>query len=138
MLKIFSLIVTIFLFTACFEPEPPVALKNTFWSLEQLNGKDALSNEGLPEVHIIFHLNDNTLNGNDGCNRLSANYTLENEKLSFSKMISTRMFCKQSMQQADEFLKALGKIDRMQIKEDKLILYNGDIELVSFKAKKDL
>ena len=124
-----------FLASGCFSPEPATPLKNTYWSLIELNGEDSSNADHQPEVHLIFHLNDKSLHGSDGCNRIQATYTHDNENFKFATIISTRMHCKEGMDQAYTFLQALAKTDRIEIQEDNLLLFSADAEIARFEAK---
>jgi len=121
--------------SGCFEPDPNKPLKNTYWSLVELYGENSTNASDQPEVHLVFHINDNTLHGSDGCNRIQGRYKKHKREFVFESIISTRMYCKQGMKQADLFLQALSKTDTMTIVENNLILYSADIELARFEAK---
>lgn len=119
----------------CFEPDTSKPLKNTYWSLMELNGEDSSNISSQPEVHLIFHTNDNTFHGSDGCNRVNGNYIRDKEVFKFESIISTRMYCEEGMDQANAFLQALSKTKQIEIEENHLILYAADIELARFEAK---
>jgi len=127
--------ILIFLISGCFSPDPATPLKNTYWSLVELNGEDSSNVDHQPEVHLVFHLNDKSLHGSDGCNRIQADYTYGEKSFRFETITSTRMYCEEGMDQASVFLKALAKTDRIEIQEDYLILYSADIEIARFEAK---
>jgi len=138
MLKSFSLWIFILIFfSACFEPEPNIALKNTYWSLVEFNNKDAQTFEHQAEIHLLFHINNNSLHGSDGCNLIHAKYTKDKNNFSIIEMNRGSVVCKAGMKQADEFLHVLTKVDRIKIEEDNLIFYDADIEIARFEAKKD-
>jgi len=125
----------IFLLSGCFSPDPATPLKNTYWSLIELNGEDSSNADHQPEVHLVFHLNDKSLHGSDGCNRIQADYTHDKKSFKFETIISTRMYCEEGMDQAYLFLQALAKTDRIEIQEDHLLLYSADIEIARFEEK---
>ena len=128
----FFLLVTL---NGCFEPDVSSPLKNTYWSLIELNGEDSSNISSQPEVHLVFHANDNTFHGSDGCNRIQGSYIQNKEAFKFESIISTRMYCAESMDQADAFLQVLSKTKLTKIEEDYLILYAADVELARFEAK---
>ncbi len=132
-----ALLTLIFLFSisGCFGPGVNKPLKNTYWSLTELNGDSSTNVADQPEVHLVFHINDNTMHGSDGCNRIQGSYKKHGERFVFESIISTRMSCSQGMKQAELFLQALRKTDTLKIEEDNLILYAADIELARFEAK---
>jgi len=134
MTKVLLSFLIFFIFIGCFEPEPDTKLKNTFWSLSYLQNDNPISHPGKPEVHLIFHINDNTINGSDGCNKIAAKYTLEKNHIKIYDLISTRMYCENIMEQSNKFLDALKKVDTLTINGTELILYDDSIELASFQA----
>ena len=131
---LFGFILT-FLIGGCFSPDPATPLKNTYWSLIELNGKDSSNADHQPEVHLIFHLNDKSLHGSDGCNRIQANYSKDDKGFRFETIISTRMHCKEGMDQAYTFLQALAKTDRIEIQDNYLLFFSADVEIARFEAK---
>ena len=132
MLLVFFLLVS---FAGCFEPDASKPLKNTYWSLIELNSEESSNISSQPEVHLIFHTNDNTFHGSDGCNRVNGNYIRDEKMFRFESIISTRMHCAEGMDQAYAFLQVLSKTKQLNIEESHLILYAADIELARFEAK---
>ena len=127
-------LLSILIFSGCFNPDPNLALKETYWSLIQLQGEDIVDYEHQPRPHIVFHLNDNSLHGSDGCNRINALYSRNNNNFKVTKIVSTRMICKNGMKEANLFLTSLSKADEIKIEEDNLILFQADIEVARFEA----
>lgn len=132
----YLLIFSIFFFSAC-SPVPDTPLKNTYWSLVELQGENISNVSHQPKIHLLFHLNDKSLHGSDGCNSIQASYTDDEKGFSIGSVISTRMQCEEGIDQARMFLEALSKTDRMEIYEDQLIFYSSDIEIARFEAKED-
>jgi heat shock protein HslJ len=130
LLSLFSLL----LLSACFEPEPNTALKNTHWALIQMKNENVEHFEHQPQVHLVFHLNDSTFHGSDGCNRIHGKYTKDRNNFTMDEIASTRMMCKAGMKQSNEFLHILTETDRIKIVEDNLILYHADIPIARFEA----
>ncbi len=118
----------------CFGPDVNKPLKRTYWGLTEINGNDTENVSSQPEVHLVFHANDNTFHGSDGCNRIQGSYTQEEESFKFERIASTKMYCEHGMDQADAFMQVLTKTMRIKIEEDHLILYTADIELARFEA----
>ena len=125
------------LFTACFSPEVNTDLKNTHWSLVELKGKEVIHFDHQPNIHLVFHINDLSLHGSDGCNTLKANYLKKEDSISFTNIISTRMACQESSAQAQTFLAMLKETDRLLIKEDEMFFYHKEIQIAHFEAKED-
>ncbi len=134
-LYIFLILPALFLFNWCFEANANKPIKNTCWSLIELNQEDSTNVSTQPEVHLVFHINNNTLHGSDGCNRIQASYVQDENSLHFNHIISTRMYCEETMAQADAFHEALNKTDKVKIEEDILIFYSEDAIIAKFQAK---
>lgn len=146
--KILLLALCISLFSGCFseknyftnisyfKPKENLPLQNTYWSLKEMNNEDITQIKQQPEIHLVFHINDKSLHGSDGCNRINALYSIDKEVFSLTQLSVTRMSCKEGIQQAEVFLKILKKANKIKIKEDNLILFRDDTELAKFEAKK--
>ena len=134
-LSICMLISAIFLFSGCFGPNVNKPLKSTYWSLIELNNEDSTNVSHQPDVHLVFHINNNTLHGSDGCNRIQSSYIQDEKGFHFTHTIATRMYCEEAMAQADAFVEALGKTDRISIEENILILYSADTIIAKLQAK---
>lgn len=66
------------------------------------------------------------INGNAGCNGYFGTYTLEDEKLSFSDIGSTMMFCEQSMEQESAFLSALAAVTGFRMDDKTMLLLDAE------------
>lgn len=134
-LSIFIITSSLFFFNGCFEVNVNKPLKSTYWSLIELNQEDSTNVSSQPEVHLVFHINNNTLHGSDGCNRIQTSYTQDENSFHFNHIIATRIYCEESMAQADAFMEALSKTDKINIEEDVLILYSADTIIAKLQAK---
>lgn len=114
-----------------------MALKNTYWGLSELNGKTPLAIDNQPPIHLLFHLNDSSLHGSDGCNNISADYIRAGDSFSFKDIISTAMFCEEAVAQSSDFLQVLDKTDHIEIQGNQLILFHENVEIARFEAKED-
>jgi len=103
----------------------------------QLNDKEYERIEHQPPVHLLFHINDNTLHGNDGCNTISASYIQEGENFHFSHIKSSKIKCEKGSEQAQEFLRTLSDTNRLLIHENEMLLYNHKQEIARFEAKEN-
>lgn len=94
-----------------------------YWKLTELNGRPiAIDTTFIKEPHIIFKESNSRVVGNGGCNNISGEYQIENmNRISFSKMISTKMACTR-MELEGEFLETLQKVDNFNVAGDTLIL----------------
>ena len=115
---------------ACFDTESPMVLKNTQWGLTAIKGEASENIAHQPEVHLVFHINDNSFHGSDGCNRIHGTYILEGDYFSFGDIISTKMYCEEGMAQGQDFLQQLKKVNGARILNDTLILFRNNKELL--------
>lgn len=119
-------------FSACFDIEGPIVLKNTHWGLTEIKGESSENVEHQPEAHLVFHLNDRSFHGSDGCNRINGTYIQEKDHFSFNRVISTKMYCKEGMEQAQHFLEQLEKTNGAKMIDDVFILFRNNKELLRF------
>lgn len=89
-------------------------LNNTYWKLVELNQKEVAVSERQREPHLVF-TSEMRVHGSDGCNNIGGGYTLDNDKLGFTQMISTMMACPDNEAQAREFTISLEKTISYQI-----------------------
>lgn len=118
--------------TGCFDAEAPIVLKNTHWGLTEIKGETSENAEHQPEAHLVFHLNDKSFHGSDGCNRINGTYIHEKDHFSFNNVISTRMYCKEGMDQAQYFVEQLEKVNGAKIIDNIFILFRNNKELLRF------
>jgi copper homeostasis protein (lipoprotein) len=112
-------------------------LLETKWKLTQVKGKP-IENPGSmnAEAFLQFKGVNNRVQGHGGCNSFSGEFTLsDNQKISFSDMLSTRMFCPE-MQIEQALLDILKQADSYEINEDQLVLKGNSASLATFQAVK--
>ncbi|MDF0715016.1 META domain-containing protein [Muricauda sp. 334s03] len=109
------------------------ALSGPTWELEYISGP-RIAFEGLfPEKkpQITFNKESGKVSGTDSCNGYSADYTLDNNSISFGEPgPTTMMFCGGSERQ---FLEMMKKIDGYSFEDGKLNLLTGEIPMMRFK-----
>lgn len=101
------------------------AITGKYWKLKTIGGKEVKMNENQErEIFITLKTQDNRLTGFAGCNSVSGEFTLEEgNRVKFSKMVTTRMFCPDTDEPA--FLKVLEMADNFTVKDDVLSLNVG-------------
>jgi heat shock protein HslJ len=113
------LLLTGILFSACTPPaknEPP-KLDNTSWYA--LNIGDLTPAQ---DKSSTLYFGKDGISGSTGCNRYFGSHTLEGEKITFSQIGSTMMFCEETAQQETAFLNALKAAAGYRVTEGKLVL----------------
>ncbi len=107
-------------------------LLHDIWALESINGK-AYSRIESQNLHptLEIYLSEKRFSGNTGCNNMNGNVNVEGEKISFSDIVTTKMFCAD----VDEtsFLTALNKASNYKIEKMRLYLFDDDKEVLVFK-----
>ncbi len=106
-------------------------LIDTSWKLTDLNGQK------LPaEIQITLNIKKDQAGGNSACNSYGADFTQKGEKLSFSQVFSTMMYCDKGMEFETNYFAALGKIKTFQLEKDQLSLLDesGNVVLIFIKS----
>lgn len=105
----------------------------TFVNTESSEGVVSSSSIQAAQQTLSFS-NDGKISGNAGCNEYFANYEIDSNKLSFSAIGSTKMFCGDGlMAEETAFLLALEKAASYRISADSLQIFAADdTTLISF------
>ena len=107
-------------------------LLHDIWALESIEGTTYIKSED-QQLHptLEIYLAEERFNGNTGCNNMNGTVKVEGEKISFSNIITTKMFCAD----VDEtsFLFALKEADNYKIEKMKLYLFDDNREMLVFK-----
>jgi heat shock protein HslJ len=115
------------------EGAPAGAIEGTSWILATLNGA-----EPLPDTTITASFEaDGNLTGSDGCNRYSASYQVDGDKISITPGIGTLTACPEPiMTQAGEYMAALESAASYRIQADTLELLDaGGNPVATFTAQ---
>ena len=107
-------------------------LKNTYWSLRELNGEHTKDFKTEREIHLLIK-NDSSIKGFSGCNNFFGKATISDEEIAFSKMGLTLMMCK-NIDLEREYIEALEKTNRHKIYGEYLYLYNGGKNIAKFES----
>jgi heat shock protein HslJ len=110
-------------------------LEETVWLLVELNGKQVSSTEEKP-IFVIYHTEENKLNGFGGCNAFTGSYKTEGKYIS-ALVASTRMFCENKMEIETEIIKALSERNKYEIKGSHLYLKGKGKVIAKFLAEAD-
>jgi heat shock protein HslJ len=113
-----------------------VTLENTYWKLASLRGRPvAASAERQREAHLILQPAQRRVVGSSGCNRLSGSYTLDGQRLAFSRAAGTLMACRDGSEQERAFLDALSAVAGWRLEGQRLLLLDGaGAPLLQFEA----
>lgn len=93
------------------------------WNLLEIDGEAIGENP----AYIEFSEEEETFNGDAGCNNMGGSYTLDGDQVEFGQTMTTLMYCEQYMELEG---KVLEKIDqgpyRWEVAGNKLNFYKGD------------
>jgi len=107
-------------------------LLHDIWVVQSINGAAYSRVEG-KDLHptLEIYLSEKRFLGNTGCNNMNGSMNVEGDKISFSDITTTKMFCVD----VDEtsFLTALSKADKYKIEKMRLYLFDDDKEVLVFK-----
>jgi putative lipoprotein len=110
-------------------------LENTYWKLTSLGGSPIVTASRQPEAHLIFQPANRRVTGSGGCNRLSGSYQVNGDRIALGRVASTMMACVDGMKTEQNFLKALGRVNRWRISGQRLELLDAaGTPLASFDA----
>lgn len=116
----------------CTEKVSTDVLTANAWELSMLNGKAADTADfgrGMPTATFTA---EKKMNGSAGCNRYGGEYQIgEDGSFKADKVFATKMYCADAKGES-EFLKALNDANRIKTQKGKVILLNGDKEVMVF------
>jgi heat shock protein HslJ len=140
MKKILPILYLTLIFVQCKTAQPPVdtataTLENTYWKLAEMNGQPVITPADAREVHMILGPveTEKRIKGFAGCNTIGGSYSTEGSKIKFVTL-STKMFCQDTQEIENFFLKVLSQADSYKINGQTLELYQGSTLLAPFTA----
>lgn len=101
------------------------SLINTSWQLLSF-GPSTAPVEVLPESTITLEFKEaGEMDGNGGCNTYGGSYSVDGDKLVLQQVVSTLMACADMnvTNQEQQYLQALGTVDRFEMSGDSLTLW---------------
>lgn len=115
------------------------SLAGTSWNVTGYNnGKQAVVSVLNGTTLTMTFASDGKVSGSAGCNRYSAPYTMEGQKLTIGSAAATRMMCAKPegvMEQERQFLKALETVATARFEGDRLEMRTAGGELAATLAK---
>jgi len=106
-------------------------LENTYWKLVRLDNQPVRVAEEQREPHLILRADEHRLDGFGGCNRFVGRYELEGQTLRFIGVATTRMVCREGMEQEQDFLRTLDSATTWKILGEHLEVYDAGGELLA-------
>ncbi len=109
-------------------------LYNTQWQLKMIY-KNKEAAYIYTHAFIRFDETKKKVSGNGSCNSFGGSVTIEHNKLQFGNLFSTKMFCEAVQGIESDFFEALSKITRYEIKDNCLLMYQGDKLMLEFEVQ---
>ena len=108
------------------------------WVLTEMQGKDVVYQEGQAKATIQINTEAGTFNGKNGCNRYFGNFKdLGDGKMVLSDFNGTKMACPESFRKLESnFMQLIRKCNGYELDEYRLVLKQGDKELLTFEKEK--
>lgn len=129
----YLLSISIFLFTACtaLQPDSDIPkLGESAWNLIAINQKPVNFGE---RAFIKFDEKESKLSGKALCNSFFSEYEMIKQKITFSDIGSTKMYCEGMMDEENQIITNLQKTTRYEVKSDFLYFYSGERLVLTFK-----
>jgi len=102
------------------------------WALESIEGEKVIIDETVRNLPVLeIYVEDERVHGNTGCNVLNGYLEIDEDKISFSKIITTEMACPGNLEQ--KFLSALQKVNNYKIEKMRLFLYEDSKEILTLR-----
>ena len=114
--------------------EQQQSLYDTKWNLKKIHTSTGTEDVNT-KAFIRFNQEKGSAGGNGSCNSFGSNASVSENKVSFSNIFSTKMYCEGVQSTEDAFLKLLGQVNRFEIKNKTLLLYNDKDILLEFEAE---
>jgi len=102
------------------------------WALDSIEGEKIIIDENVSNLPVLeIYVKEERIHGNTGCNVLNGSVEIDEDKISFSRMITTEMACPGDLEQ--KFLSALHRVNKYKIEKLRLFLYDDNKELLTLR-----
>ncbi|HEX4876241.1 MAG TPA: META domain-containing protein [Chitinophagaceae bacterium] len=110
------------------------SLYETKWLLKKIYTQKAIE-EINNKAFIRFSRQNRSAGGNGSCNTFGSTITVNGDKIAFSDIFSTKMYCEGVQPTEDKFFQQLNKVNRFEIKDKSLLLLRDDDLLLEFHSE---
>jgi len=109
-----------------------ISLEGTAWQLVDFAGKPLLL-----DYQPTMSFEEGRVGGNSSCNTYGGEYTVKGDSIEFGMLMSTMMACADTaaMDQEQEYLSFLGGVDRWEMSDGRLFLFNASGEALVFEQQ---
>lgn len=115
-------------------PPADAPLLDTHWKLIAIDNQPVANKPAPNDAHLVLASEGQSASGHSGCNRFTGAYEFAEDALTFGPLASTRMACVDTMELERQFLAALASVNRVEVVEQELRLYNGATPALTFVA----
>jgi len=112
----------------------PGSFVPTKWSLKKIHHKDSVE-EVFTKAFVKFNREKKSAGGNGSCNTFGSTTAIDGNRISFSNIFSTKMYCEGVQQTEDSFFRLLAVVNRFEIKDKTLALYHDKELLLEFGSE---
>jgi heat shock protein HslJ len=119
--KLVVTLISLLFLAACSSAVPSADLKGTFWALVEISGQPVAAGSS-----PTLSFEDEQAGGNGSCNSFGGEYTLDKGKLTFGPLVSTEMYCEDTMEQETTYLAALQSAAAYQMEDGHLLILDAD------------
>lgn len=116
--------IIILFFQACATNQ--VVFHQTTWLLHEMRN---FSSKNTKNIKINFNFQKNQFFGSDSCNNIFGNFNINENKIIFNNISSTRMACV-DMQTPKHYISSLKLVKSYKIQHSFLYFYNKDNQLI--------
>ena len=111
-----------------FKIAPALTLQETVWQVTGINNGHGGVNSNAHTEKAVLQFTQDMLQGNSGCNTLSARYQTEDKQLKIGPIRSTRKYCRENglMAQEKRLLKALAQVSHYKVNAKQLRLLSAE------------
>lgn len=127
------LLLCLFFLTACaaLKPHSDIPkLGESVWNLTAIEQRP-VNFDG--RAFIKFDEKENKISGKALCNSYFSDYEMIGQKITFSSVGSTKMYCEGMMDEENQIITQLQKTKRYEVKSDFLYFYSGEKLVLTFK-----
>ncbi len=110
-------------------------LNNTAWVLKRLDIQDRDFVPTEEQKELVLSFEENRYGTSDGCNGQGGEFEVEDNKISFTKGMSTMRYCGDEMKHLI-YSVPFGTVKSMEIKKDQLQLFDANKKVVATYIRK--
>ena len=110
------------------------ALYTYKWSLKKIYTDEVTENVNT-KGFIKFDKVKSSAGGNGSCNNFGSTASVTNNEVRFTNIFSTKMYCEAVQKTEDAFLKQLALVNKFEVKDKILLLYQDNMVLLEFASE---